>query len=667
MAQHLLDVKHLQVSFRQASGLNTQVVDDVSFYVDRGEIIGIIGESGSGKSVSLMSLVKLIQMPPGKITGGEVLLDGQDLIPMADNSQEIRAIRGKRISYIFQEPMTSLNPVLTVRKQITESIRLHLGLNKEEADKKAADLLRQVGIPDPEKRLDYYPTQFSGGMRQRVMIAMAMSSSPDILIADEATTALDVTTQEQILELLQQIVKDTQTALIIVTHNLSVVARYAQRVYIMYAGNVVEEGTTEEVFNQASHPYTKALLRAIPRLDADRNQRLIPLEGTPLNPAQKDGSCPFRPRCHYACEACQQKQMPEVRELSSTHAVRCFLTPEELIRTEQPIERFDPAEKSGKVLLDVQHVKKYFPVYQGLAKKKVADVKALDDVSLTIHEGETVGLVGESGCGKTTLSKVILHIYEADGGKIIFRGQEINGAAAKKELRKHLQFIFQDPYGSLDPRQSIGESIAEPLKAHKLCKTKAERDQRVEELMKLCGMDPTMKERFPHEFSGGQRQRVGIARALATYPDLVICDEPVSALDVSIQAQVINLLRDIQKQRGLSYLFIAHDLSVVKNISDRIVVMYMGRIVEISPSEELYENPMHPYTKALLSAIPVPDPVVEKQRKRERLEGEAPSLLNRPEGCPFSGRCPYASPECAKVMPEMREYQPGHFAACHKL
>ena len=668
MSEHLLDVKHLQTVFHLGSGL-VKAVDDATFHVDEGEIIGIVGESGSGKSVTMMSILKLIPMPPGEIVGGEAWFGGQDILQYGAASSEMRSIRGGGISMIFQEPMTSLNPVLTIGQQITESIVLHLKMNKSDARKRAIELLGMVGIPDAESRIDYYPTQFSGGMRQRVMIAMAMSCNPKILIADEATTALDVTTQEQILELLRDIVKKTNTALIIITHNLSIIARYAERIYVMYAGNIVERGTSEELFGKPAHPYTMGLLRAIPRLDSDKSRRLVSIDGTPPNPAKKTGRCPFYERCQYKEECCDVKELPEYIEYSATQASACRFRRDELI-AKAPPEAIEASKRSisDEPILELKGLSKYYPVTKGIARRKVGDVKALDDVDLTIYQGETVGLVGESGCGKTTLAKTVLRLQPATGGQIIFRGEDITSLPERKlnSIRRDVQFIFQDPYGSLDPRQSAGSVVGEAIKTHKLAKDKADYDRRINELFEAVGLDPALKDRAPHEFSGGQRQRLCIAAALASEPKFIICDEPISALDVSIQAQIINLLIDLQAKRGLTYLFIAHDLSVVRHISDRIAVMYLGKVVEISPWDRLYENPMHPYTRALLSAIPIPDPVVEKARQRTRIEGEVPSLVNRPTGCVFHPRCPYATEQCSKEIPPLKDYD-GHKAACFKI
>ncbi len=670
MSNHLLSVEHLKTVFKTPGGI-VRAVDDASFYVDEGEIIGIVGESGSGKSVSMLSILKLISMPPGEIQGGKALFDGVDMLALASNSPEMRKIRGGGISMIFQEPMTSLNPVLTIGKQITESIILHLGLSKEQARQRAIDLLNQVGIPDAQTRIDYYPTQFSGGMRQRIMIAMAMSCNPRLIIADEATTALDVTTQEQILELLKDIVKKSHTALILITHNLSIVARYAERIYVMYAGNVMEEGKCDDVFEHPSHPYTIGLLNAVPRLNSEVTRKLATIPGLPANPISKTQRCPFFERCWWACEKCDVQELPSARDYEDAHQAFCWRDREEFLHDwrmdTEPIHKNQA--HSPEILVQVQNLSKYFPVTKGITHRKVGDVKALDDVSFTIHRGETLGLVGESGCGKTTLAKTLLRLYDPSGGQILFDGQRIDDLPERKlkDFRRHVQFIFQDPYGSLDPRQSAGSVVGEAIRAQKHGLSSKEYEAQIDELFSMVGLDPSLKDRAPHEFSGGQRQRLCIASALASGPSFVICDEPISALDVSIQAQIINLLMDLKEQKGLTYLFIAHDLSVVRHISDRIVVMYLGKVVEISRWDQLYRQPLHPYTQALLSAIPTPDPKLERQRKRTTLQGEVPSLTHRPQGCIFHPRCPYATERCSQEAPEMRQYDQGHFAACFQI
>ncbi|MFD0825062.1 dipeptide ABC transporter ATP-binding protein [Neobacillus sp. M.A.Huq-85] len=669
---HLLEVKNLQTQFTVDRNV-VKAVDGVSYYVDEGEIVAVVGESGSGKSVTQYSGIQLIPTPPGKIVGGEVLFNGKNLLQLS--GEELRQVRGGDIGVVFQEPMTSLNPVLTIGYQIIETIILHLKMNKKDARKHAIELLKSVGIPDAEARIDYYPHQFSGGMRQRVCIAMAMACNPKILIADEATTALDVTTQAQILEMLKDIVKKTKTSVVMVTHNLGIVARYADRIYVMYAGEIVESGTTKEIFSNPKHPYTISLLNAIPRLDDPKGRQLIPIDGIPPSLINKQDICAFLPRCPHRTVACSRKPAPRLQSYGGNHYAACH---EDVINKslvdvatgsvtlmEAPVEQ----KKMNETLLEVKNLKMYFPVMKGVLKRKVADVKAVDDVSFSIKKGETLGLVGESGCGKTTIIRSILRMYEPTSGEVIFNGQNIAKMPKGKlrPIRKNISLVFQDPFSSLDPRQTAGSIVGEPLIIHKLTKTKAEYEKRVDELFELVGLNPAWKNRVPHEFSGGQRQRIGIARALASNPSFIVCDEAISALDVSIQAQIINLLEDLQKKLGLTYLFVAHDLSVVRHISDRVVVMYLGKIVEVADWKSLYENPLHPYTKGLLAAVPIPDPFVEENREHVMLEGEIPSVMNRPKGCAFFNRCPMATKECSEVEPPLVETEEGHSVACIKV
>ena len=669
--EHLLEIKNIETCFK-TDGQMVKAVDGVSMYLDPGEIIGVVGESGSGKSVTMMSMLQLISSP-GRITGGEVYIQGNEknMLEYGVDSEEMRHMRGGRVSMIFQEPMTSLNPVLTIGYQIQENIIEHLHLSKDEAKKRTIEMLKLVNIPDAEQRFDYYPQQFSGGMRQRIMIAMAMSSEPTILVADEATTPLDVTTQAQLLEMIRDIAKKTNTAVIIVTHNLGIVARFAERIYVMYSGSVVEMTDTKRLFANPEHPYTRALLRAIPRLDDPKDRILIPIEGLPPNPASRPEYCPFYERCEYRMERCKGCKKPELQELESGHFAACHLTEEE--KREKAAEiaakeiRKSPKIEVGQELcLNVKNVRKYFPIYSGMMRKKVGEVKAIEDIHFYARKGETLGIVGESGCGKTTLARCIMRVYKPEEGEIIFNGTDIAGFNDRQmyPYRKKIAMIFQDPFSSLDPRQTAESIVGESLLLHKLVKNREEYNARVDELFRIVGLDPALKYRVPHEFSGGQRQRIGIARALSSNPDMIICDEPISALDVSIQAQIINLLEELQSKLGLTYLFIAHDLAVVKHISNRILVMYLGRVVEIAECEELYNNTLHPYTKTLLSAVPVADPAVEAVRERVPIRGEVPSLTNRPTGCPFHDRCPNVCDKCRSEVPVLKDIGGGHEVAC---
>ena len=668
---HLLELKNICTDFK-TDGKTVRAVDGVSMYLDQGEIIGIVGESGSGKSVTMMSMLQLVASP-GRVAGGEVYLgeNERNILEYGPESEEMRRVRGGKVSMIFQEPMTSLNPVLTIGYQIQENIRQHLKLPRDEAKKRAIEMLKLVNIPDAEQRYHDYPQQFSGGMRQRIMIAMAMSSQPTVLVADEATTALDVTTQAQLLEMIRDIAKKTQTAVILVTHNLGIVARYAERIYVMYSGGVVETAETKELFARPGHPYTRALLQAIPRLNDPKDRILIPIEGLPPNPANRPKYCPFYDRCEYRMEKCRAANRPELKEVTSNHFVACLLTEEEKREKAREIASRDvrsaPIRRTYKEkCLEVSDVQKRFPICRGLMRRKVGEVSVIEDIAFSVRKGETLGIVGESGCGKTTLARCLMRVYEPEGGTILFQGRDIAHLKERelRPVRPKISMIFQDPFSSLDPRQSAGAIVGEVLKLNGLVKSREEYDARVDELFRLVGLDPALKDRVPHEFSGGQRQRIGIARALASEPEVMICDEPISALDVSIQAQIINLLEDLQAKLGIAYLFIAHDLAVVKHISDRILVMYLGRIVEIAECGELYENTLHPYTKALLSAVPVADPETESKRERVPIRGEVPSLTKRSAGCPFQDRCDKAGERCRREVPVLKDMGNGHQVAC---
>jgi peptide/nickel transport system ATP-binding protein len=568
---------------------------------------------------------------------------------------------------IFQEPMTSLNPVLRIGLQITEPLSIHLGMDDRAARARAIELLTLVGITDPESRLKQYPHQLSGGMRQRVMIAIGLSCNPKLLIADEPTTALDVTIQAQILELMKDLSRRLGIAVVIITHNLGIVARYADRVNVMYAARLVESGTAERVFAHPLHPYARGLLGAVPRLDRGRTAKLSTIDGAPPNLLNPPSGCRFRPRCRFAVERCLTD--PALALGEPEHLAACHRLGEiEGLDAPSSAKESTPKPASNgqatAVILDVKAAKKYFPVRIGILRRP-KQVRAVDDVTIDIRAGETLGLVGESGCGKSTLGRLVLRLDEPTGGLIRFESTDLAGLDrdAMLAVRKKMQVIFQDPYSSLNPRMTVGQIIAEPIRVHGIL-PKTRISQRVSELLQLVGLFPYMALRYPHELSGGQRQRVGIARALAVDPRLIVCDEAVSALDVSIQGQVINLLEDLQQQLGLTYLFIAHDLAVVRHISSKVAVMYLGRIVEYAPADALFANPKHPYTRALLAAAPVPDPIVERARPRTIIKGELPSPLNPPKGCVFHPRCPLATDECRQAVPARRELALGHSVAC---
>ncbi|MBI5033327.1 MAG: ABC transporter ATP-binding protein [Chloroflexi bacterium] len=668
---HLLQVCDLTTQFK-IEGKLIRAVDGVSYHIDAGEIVSIVGESGCGKSASQLSVLQLIPTPPGKIVSGQVLFEGVDLLKFKADSEPMRAVRGGKIGMIFQEPMTSLNPVLTIGQQIAETLMLHLKMDRGTAHTRAIELLGRVGIPDASQRVEHYPHQFSGGMRQRAMIAMAMACQPKLLIADEATTALDVTMQAQLLELLRDTVRQFNTALLIVTHNLGVVARYAQRIYVMYAGRVVESGTAKDIFGNPRHPYTIGLLRSVPRLDEPKGANLIPIPGLPPSLINRPPTCAFLARCAHRTEQCTREPWPLLTKVDDGHFVSCFVDiraqPTLTVTVRENMTTQAAAPKSeNDALVQVNHLKMYFPIMKGILRRQVADVKAVDDVSFHVQPGETLSLVGESGCGKTTTGRCVLRLYRPTDGQIIFAGRDISQLSKNqvRPLRRKMALIFQDPYGSLDPRQTAGNIVGEPLVVHHLVNGKGEYQDRVAQLFKMVGLNPWLSDRVPHEFSGGQRQRIGIARALASDPSFIVCDEPISALDVSIQAQIVNLLKELQAQLGLTYLFIGHDLSVVRHISDRVAVMYLGHIVEEADCSALYENPLHPYTKALLAAVPIPDPFVEERRAATMLlQGEVPSPINPPAGCPFHPRCPLAIRECSQALPPLREINSGHRVAC---
>jgi peptide/nickel transport system ATP-binding protein len=687
----LLNVEKLRTQFRTERGL-VKAVDGVSYDIREGEIVGLVGESGCGKSVSQLSLLQLIPSPPGEIVGGKAIFEGQNLLQLEANGPEMRSIRGGKIAMIFQEPMTSLNPALTVARQLTEMMQLHLNMDNQAARERSIELLKLVGISDAERRLDDYPHQFSGGMRQRVMVAMAVSCNPKLIIADEPTTALDATIQAQLLELMKDIVVRFKTAMVMVTHNLGIVARYAQRINVMYAGRIIESGAVKEIWDNPLHPYTISLLQCVPKL----GKKLVPIEGVPPHLINMPPTCPFLPRCRYQTGNCGKEPWSELKLIEGQHYVACHVDTRSVdptasippgrdkrADTMQPImatpEVTCPGvpESGGNIkpwqddiILDVKDLRMYFPVTRGLFRRKVADVKAVDNINFKIKKGETFGLVGESGCGKTTVGRCTQRLYRPTGGQILFEGQDVAPLSGKKikTLRRKMAVVFQDPYGSLNPRMNAGSIVGEPLKVHHLVSSNKEYEEKVEELFRMAGLDPSMTDRFPHEFSGGQRQRIAIARALAGDPSLIICDEPISSLDVSIQAQIINLLQELQeKKKGLTYMFISHDLLAVQYISTRVAVMYLGRIVEIAASEELYDNTLHPYSRALLSAIPVPDPHLEEKRERIILQGDVPSPLNPPPGCNFHTRCPMATSECSQVVPPLRDIGGGHQVACIRV
>ncbi len=563
-ADMLLRVENLSIDFRTEDGI-ISAVNALSFEIPRGGTVGLVGESGSGKSVTAMALMRLIPTPPGIYRSGRIELDGVDLLGL--NEARMRQVRGKRIGMIFQEPMTSLNPVYRVGEQIAEVLRQHDGLPRRAARDRAIELLDQVGIPDPARRVDSYPHELSGGQKQRVMIAQAMACEPQLLIADEPTTALDVTIQKQVLELMSELQQRYGMSLLFITHDLGVIAEVADRVVVMYRSNKVEEGLTRELFQNASHPYTRGLVACRPALDS--NPRRLLTVADFMTPAGE------------RLEISEERMAPQVK------------------RSSAEIE-------AAPVLLEVRDLHTRFPISGGWFGRTVDHVRAVDGVSLQIRRGQTLGLVGESGCGKTTLGRSLLRLVEPASGQILFDGQDVTSAdpASLRALRRRMQIVFQDPYSSLNPRMTVADILIEPLQVHRLGGTRSERMDIARGLLEKVGLDPTHLGRYPHEFSGGQRQRIGIARALAVRPEFIVCDESVSALDVSVQAQILNLLLDLQDEFGLTYLFISHDLSVVNFISDHVGVMNAGKLVEFGSAEQIYTQPRDDYTRKLLAAIP---------------------------------------------------------------
>jgi len=682
----LLSISNLRTQFDTERGA-VKAVDGVDLTIEEGETVGLVGESGSGKSVTALSAMRLVDSP-GRIADGDVTFHHPELAERfaskygggfvdtdagtvdltAAPESAMREVRGGEMSMIFQDPMTSLNPAVTVGEQVAESLRLHQygGQRKDnwlnavreilpkiggkEIDEAiledTLEMLSEVGIPEPATRLDEYPHEFSGGMRQRVLIAIALACRPQLLIADEPTTALDVTIQAQILDLINDLQDEFGMSVLFITHDLGVVAETCDRVAVMYAGEIVEEGPVEEIFHDPSHPYTYTLLESIPTED---KQRLTPIEGNVPDLIDLPEGCHFADRCPWAQPECREGEIPFLQHGGEDvdHKSKCIL--EDFDTDEYGTQEGVTAEdhEIGERLVETRGLKKHFSRAEGLLDEwlglETESVKAVDGIDLDVYEGETLGLVGESGCGKSTAGRAVLHLDRPTEGTVVFAGTDLGDLDADelRERRKDMQMIFQDPMSSLDPRMTVGQTVMEPLKIHGLAKGR--RRERVAELLESVGLEPSAADRYPHELSGGQRQRVGVARALVVDPDFIVADEPVSALDVSVQAQIINLLEDLQDEFGLTYLFIAHDLSVVRHISDRVAVMYLGEIVEVADTDELFADPKHPYTQALLSAIPEPDPLVDTD-DRVILEGDVPSPIDPPSGCHFRTRCPQVIP-----------------------
>lgn len=667
MTTRLLEVSELRTWFGEGPD-TARAVDGLDFVIHRGETFVLLGESGCGKSMTALSIMRLVP-PGGHIVSGKVLLDGRDLLTLSETA--MRDIRGGRIAMVFQEPQTSLNPVLTIGSQIGETLALHQGMTGPAQYARVLELLEAAGIPDRERRYHEYPHQLSGGTKQRVMLAIALAGSPELLIADEPTTALDVTIQAQVLDLLRELQRDTQMAVLLITHDLGVVAEMADRVGVMYAGHLVEQSDRETFFKRPAHPYSRMLFDSVPS-GAKRGRRLAVIGGSVPPVTRTFNGCRFEPRCDSAWAACREV-LPRWIPVSAEQGTRCHLhDPAQQgtrparaeARAFQTQDDAAAPSESPDALLSVEDLKVHFPLYKGVFRRVSGYVRAVDGVSLRIVRRSTLALVGESGCGKTTAGKGILRLIAPTAGTVRFDGEDLSRlrGEALRRRRAHLQFIFQDPYASLNPRMMIADIVEEGMIAQRVGQNAKERRERVDELLRQVGLSPEIKYRYPHEFSGGQRQRICIARAIAVNPRLIICDEPTSALDVSVQAQILNLLKELQAKLDLAYLFITHNLAVVEYLAHQVAVMYLGRIVEQGTVEEVLRSPKHPYTRALLAAVPV----IDGPREREiiRLAGDLPSPADPPSGCHFHPRCREAMPGCQHAYPGVTAFSETHATRC---
>jgi len=657
----LLQITGLRTHIQLTSSV-VHAVDGIDLTISAGETLGLVGESGCGKSMTGLSIMRLLPQG-GRIVEGSIRFDGKELATASD--ADMRRIRGNDIGMVFQDSSTSLNPVKPIGDQVAESIKLHLGLSGKAAMDRAAEVLDLVGIPQPRERLKEFPHRLSGGLRQRVLIAMALACEPKLLVADEPTTALDVTIQAQILEVLDKLKRELGLAVLLITHDMGVVAGRADRINVMYGGQMVEVTGTEALFGGMRHPYTQALLASIPRLEQDSRQPLFSIPGLPPDLTAPPAGCRFAARCPLVQDDCRATDPPLTGDVPG-HEYRC-LHP---VDGPLPVRPAPPADtipvEERRPLLAITDLVKEFPVGSAWTPGRRDTVKAVSGVSLTVGQGETYGLVGESGCGKTTLGRLIIALEKPGEGTISLDGSDIVEMSGRtlRRRRRDLQMMFQDPFASLNPRMRVGAILAEPLVVQGVG-NRASRRRRVLDLLGEVGMPAASVERFPHEFSGGQRQRLGLARALILTPAIMVADEPVSALDVSIRSQVLNLMKRLQAEHKLTYVVISHDLAVVKYLADRIGVMYLGKIVETGPSEEIYTRPAHPYTAGLIETIPIPDPTVERSKTRAAVRGELPSPINPPSGCRFRTRCPRAEQRCTDEEPQLRSFGRGHLAACH--
>ena len=740
----VLDIENLSTHIKLTNSV-VQAVGNIDMRVEAGETLGIVGESGCGKSMTGLSIMGLLP-PGGSIVGGSIKLDGRELVGL--KQEQMRLVRGNEIAMIFQDPLTSLDPTKTIGYQVAEPVRLHRGVSRAAAMDRAVEVLSLVGLPKPKERLEDYPHQLSGGLRQRVMIAMALANEPKLLIADEPTTALDVTIQAQILALLKDLKDRLGMAMLLITHDMGVIAGHADRVNVMYAGRVVETAEVHELFAEMHHPYTQALLASIPQLDQDASKALHAIPGLPPDLSHPPQGCRFAARCSRATDKCRAEE-PSLSGKTFEHRFSCWHPVDgplalavigvggpdaastglahpdaestaEAVAAGQPglvadapladaaagaapaeaeethaeeareaeiivvasgLEvtadgRLEVAERTVEVaaangdgavpLLQITNLVKEYAITSGVLQRKVGSVKAVSDVTFSVRAGTTFGLVGESGCGKTTIGKMIVALEKPNSGAVTLGDVNVSKLHGNELRRKRrdLQLMFQDPHSSLDPRMRVGAIIGEPLAIQHLGSKRAQRE-RVYELLSEVGLPRNAVERYPHEFSGGQRQRIGLARALTLNPRLIVADEPVSALDVSIRAQVLNLMKRLQASHGLTFVVISHDLAVVKYMADRIGVMYLGKLVELGSGQDIYERAAHPYTAGLIATIPVPKPSTERAKKGAAIRGELPSPVNPPSGCRFRTRCQFAQEICAAEEPQLRSFGPGHVAACH--
>lgn len=671
--ESILTVKNLTIQLPTKSGW-VYAVDDLNFTIKPGEVFALVGESGCGKSMSTLGITRLLPDAGEIVQGSEIIVDGHNVHRLSE--YEMRHVRGEKIGMIFQDPMATLNPVISIGEQIFESIRQNQKrLKKRQLTQIAIELLKEVRIPDPERILTCYPHQLSGGMKQRVVIAIALAKKPSLLIADEPTTALDVTTQAQVLHLLQTLNRTQKMTIMLITHDLGVVAQMADRVAVMYAGHIVEHATNQEFFQSAKHPYSQKLLQALPE-NAKPHTPLAVIPGVVPSLTERFSLCRFKSRCVVQFKACEQTQ-PKFLDLDTNRQVRCHWYDDKLLKNypkeltlkniQTPIVLEDEgpvsqAEDVSYTVLEVKDFKVHYPIKKGILKRTIGYVKAVDGINIDIAEGQTAALVGESGCGKTSAGKAMLRLVPATGQVALAEVDLLKLSSRKlRRARNDFQMIFQDPFSSMNPKMRVHEILLEGMKALKVGSDKQEREDRMDILLEQVGLSPEMKWRFPYEFSGGQRQRLAIARALSVGPRLIVCDEPTSALDVSVQAQILNLLQNLQGEFDISYLFITHNINVVRYIADVVYVMYLGRIVESGSKEQVLNHPKHPYTQALLASVPE----VGDKKPFEAPKGEVPSIANPPMGCHFAPRCPHKMPECEKTYPKTYEPEHKHLVKCY--